>query len=407
MFLTKGNLKSRFAHLLSGSSRVDIATAWATSGPSLDLLCKAAEERGVKVRAIVGIYGNATHPDVLERLRGIGELRLVEGKQGLFHPKVYIFAGDKGACAWVGSANFTDAGFARNEEAVQETQNVDGAVDWFNGRWEDCDPLKDGEIEDYRKRRRKQGVSGTLAKLVGGQSAGAGDRLELLRGAGNWGTYVQALENCNKSRLDEVRGWSVLGRTCSYVHTIKEVKRIVHHSSWVGLTDQERTMLLGLSDSADGAWSLLGTLAPAITVCGVFKHSNEIRNQRILERVKSAVAEVIKAPDDDFPNAGVTALKQICKESRFGHGTATRLLALARPDRLVSVNTKSCSGLASAFDLEPTTLGNPKNYRLLLERLYAAPWYGDRPGRSKREHQLWNMRAALLDCFVYDDGSDE
>lgn len=407
MFLTKGNLKSRFAHLLSGSNRVDIATAWATSGPSLDLLCKAAEERGVKVRAIVGIYGNATHPDALERLRGIGELRLVEGKQALFHPKVYIFAGDKEACAWVGSANFTGAGFTRNEEAVQETQNVDGAMDWFNGRWVACGVLKDGEIEAYRKRRRKQGVSGTLAGLVGRPAAGAGDRLELLRGAGSWKEYLRALERCNESWLDEGRGWSVLGGTCSYVYTIEEVKRIAHRSSWVGLTDRKRTMLLGLSDGADGAWDLLGTLAPAITVCGVFKHSDEIRNRRILERVKSAVEQVIKAPDYDFPDAGVTALEQICEESSFGHGAATRLLALARPDRLVSVNTKSCSGLANAFDLKPTTLGDPRNYRLLLERLYAAPWYGDRPGRSNREHQLWNMRAALLDCFVYDDGSDE
>ncbi len=36
----------------------------------------------------------------------------------MFHPKVYIFTGNEGACAWIGSANFTGAGFARNEEAV-------------------------------------------------------------------------------------------------------------------------------------------------------------------------------------------------------------------------------------------------------------------------------------------------
>ena len=40
------------------------------------------------------------------------------------------------------------------------------------------------------------------------------------------------------------------------------------------------------------------------------------------------------------------------------------------------------------------------------DKVYAAPWYGDRPGGSKRERQLWNMRAALVDCFVCDTGSE-
>ena len=406
MFLTTDNLESRFEDLLSNSNRVDIATAWATRGPVLDLLCTAAEERGVKVRAIVGTYGNATHPDALERLRGIGELRLVEGKQALFHPKVYIFTGDREACAWIGSANFTGAGFARNEEAVHETQDAARAIDWFNVRWKACDQLKDGAIEDYRRRRREQGVSRTLAGLVGRPAAGAGDRLELLKKADSWKAYLCALERCNELRLDEGCGWSVLGDSCSYVHTIEEGRHIAHRGSWVGLTDQERTMLLGLSDGFDGTWGLLGTLFPAGTVKGVFNRSDDIRNRRILGRVRGAVEMVINAHDDDFPGAGVTALEQIYREDRFRHGAATRLLALARPDRLVSVNSKSCSGLATAFDLGTENLGDPKNYRILLEQLYAAPWYADRPGRSKRESQLWSMRAALVDCFVYGAGSE-
>ena len=406
MFLTTDKLKSRFADRLSGPSRVDIATAWATLGPVLELLCKAAEQRGVKVRAIVGTYGNATHPDALERLRDIGTLRLVEGRQALFHPKVYIFTGKKGGCAWIGSANFTDAGFARNEEAVHETQDVDGAVDWFKRRWKDCDTLDPEAINAYRERRRKQGVSRSLAGLVGRPVTGTGNRLSLLRDADSWKAYARALDKCDESWLDEGRGWSVLGERCSYVHTIEEGRRIARRSSWVGLTDKERTILLGLRDGVDGVWGLLGTLIAAGMVKGVFNRSNEVQKRRILRRVRNAVEGVINAPDEDFPDAGVMALERICREGGFGHGAATRLLALARPDRLVSVNSKSCAGLATIFDLRPTTLGNPENYRLLLEKLYAAPWYGDRPGRSKRERQLWNMRAGLVDCFVYDARSE-
>ena len=40
MFLTTKALKARFEANLARSSRVDVATAWATDGPALDLLCK-------------------------------------------------------------------------------------------------------------------------------------------------------------------------------------------------------------------------------------------------------------------------------------------------------------------------------------------------------------------------------
>ena len=411
MFLTTGALETRFEERLAGADRVDIATAWATCGPVLEMLCKAAKKKRVKVRAIVGTYGNATHPDALERLRDIGELRLVAGNRTMFHPKVYIFRATKGNCAWIGSANFTGAGFARNEEAVHETEDVAGAVEWFRRRWTKCGPLDPGAIEAYRTRRRKQGVSRSLAGLVGRSESGTGDRLAYLREANSWKQYVRALKKCEESWLDEGYGWSVLKKTCSYVHTIEEGKEIARRTSWIGITDEERTILLGLRDDVNGTWGLLGSLGGAGKVNGIFNRSTIAANGVILGRVRDAVDVVISARDRDFPDVAVKALEQIDGEKRFSYGTATRLLALARPDKLVSVNKGSRYGLARVFgvskdsgkglDLSPTTLGEPENYRLLLERLYAAPWYRGPPGRSKRERQLWNMRAALVDSFVY------
>ena len=76
----------------------------------------------MKVRAIVGTYGNATHPRALDRLRTIGALRLADSDGAMFHPKVYIFHGSDESFAWIGSANFTGAGFARNEESEGDCQ---------------------------------------------------------------------------------------------------------------------------------------------------------------------------------------------------------------------------------------------------------------------------------------------
>ena len=60
--LSGDNLLYRFKELLETSRSVDIATAWATPGRHLQALRDAVERGDVKVRAIVGISGNATHP---------------------------------------------------------------------------------------------------------------------------------------------------------------------------------------------------------------------------------------------------------------------------------------------------------------------------------------------------------
>ena len=116
--------------------------------------------------AIVGIFGNATEPEALERLNEVGELRLVGRKGRMFHPKVYIFQRPKKSVAWIGSANFTEAGFGCNEETVFETEDVGSVMEWFNTRWEKCSRLKPTDISDYRKQRRGHTPPKDIHRLV-------------------------------------------------------------------------------------------------------------------------------------------------------------------------------------------------------------------------------------------------
>lgn len=94
MFLTEKDIQSQFQKNLKFANKIDIATAWATSGKALEALENAVRKQKrpkVRLRAIVGIFGNATEPEALERLNEVGELRLVGRKGRMFHPKVYIF----------------------------------------------------------------------------------------------------------------------------------------------------------------------------------------------------------------------------------------------------------------------------------------------------------------------------
>lgn len=402
MFLTTDDLKERFEANLAASKQINVATAWATKGPALDLLCEAARTQGVKVKAIVGTFGNATHPDALERLREIGKLRLADGKQAMFHPKVYIFRGGVQPCAWIGSANFTQAGFALNDEVVFETRRVDDALTWFKRCWKECGALEPNAIDDYRRQRRNQGVSAHLADLVGGVGASTTKRVACLRGADSWKAYVAALKECDEYWPD----WSVLGKRHSYVHTITEAHAVARSESWIGLPTKDRAMLLGLDDS-EGTWSLLGSMAMAWTAKKVFKRYWEPKNELVLRRLRQSVDRVIRAADHEVADKAVSVLADLCPPesegglARFGPAVLTRLLALARPDRLISFNEGSRSGLYQLFGPPPKSLSIPEDYGRLLEELYKLPWYTDVTNRSAREGQLWSMRAALIDSFVY------
>ena len=128
MIIRDDEIQGRFKDLLRAHTSVDIATAWATCGEHLRMLAEATkqEHRRVEVRAIVGIEGNATRPDALKELYGItnGALRIISGEGRLFHPKLYLFRrhtnGRVGSHAWVGSANFTNAGFGGHAKANEE-----------------------------------------------------------------------------------------------------------------------------------------------------------------------------------------------------------------------------------------------------------------------------------------------
>ena len=128
-------------------------------------------------------------------------------------------------------------------------------------------------------------------------------------------------------------------------------------------------------------------------------------NYEIRERIRLAVARVIDAPTSEFPSVAVEAIERIKKASKkggFNIGVATRILVLARPDRIISMNKGAKVQLKNIFpELRNYDLDVPKNYGLLLERLYREPWFDvDEPG-NEFERRLWSMRAALLDCFAY------
>ena len=402
--LGTNDFTSRLQHALSTASHIDIATAWATCGDHLDLVSGAVEKTALKVRAIVGVSGNSTHPEALEKLDQIGDVRLVAADR-LFHPKLYIFrCADDQQCirAWIGSANFTSRGFgsrrsrtvlgSSNEEIMLEVSPGHGARElarWFQERWGRCEPLDPNAIKDYRRNWTWSPPRRTNSVVT------ADARVELLAGPNrptDFAGYYWALRQCNQLWKNELEGsqdaWTVLGEFPSYVTAIRRRSKLLGTRSWNRLDREEERRIKGV-----GSWGLLGKM-----IFGQWNHLKE--HEPMIQPILSALRG---ASDDDLVDRAVQAFARIKGIHNVGEGTTSLLLALTRPDRLPSVNGRSKEGLATLSQrFARTTKITAKEYRELLGWLDDQPW--NTPAAEPADHRMnevWKLRGALIDAFVY------
>jgi len=166
----------------------------------------------------------------------------------------------------------------------------------------------------------------------------------------------------------------------------------VIQGNWRELDDGDQSRLLGLRKDH---WALLGRIGLGL--------SKQIVFHGYREKIQKTVLRTVAANDADFPDVAIEAYKTLLDLDDVGPATATRLLTLARPDRFVSLNGGSREGLAKCFDFQhPTALEKPDNYRSLLERIYDQAWFREPAPQDALEQEISSMRAALLDCFVYE-----
>ena len=167
-----------------------------------------------------------------------------------------------------------------------------------------------------------------------------------------------------------------------------------HFAPYRNRPEYDRLRLLGLTSGV--GWALFGRMRQA-ALKTVFDEN--------LKAIQDIVLGVAAAADNAFPQLAFDSYRALWDIDGVGPGIATRLLTLARPDRFVSVNGESEKGLAASFGLAPTTLGNPSNYARLLTTIYDQDWYKNPAPRNARERDISRIRAALLDAFVYRQGT--
>ncbi len=93
-----------------------------------------------------------------------------------------------------------------------------------------------------------------------------------------------------------------------------------------------------------------------------------------------------------------SVLKGLTSLHGVGLGVASRLLAVKRPDRFVTLNNANKDRVRDLWGHAPATASAYLDWH---EDLWALAWCLAPPPDDRYEHQAWEARIALLDALIY------
>jgi len=400
-FLTGNKVESTIKGLMAEYDQLHWAVAWGTSTS----LARNLLSYSAKINAVTfGLAFAQTDPDLVDSLVGIDGCYVVtKFPGGTFHPKVYAFRSGKRAAAVVGSANFTRGGLGKNHEAcVLVTGSIGDKV------------LADALSFVARSASIGECVTGELArryrlgcKLAERRPGPPRDPLAAVPPASvrslssplvgmDWDQYVRAVRRSAHHDVDEsldllrtAQAW--LSAAPSF-HDLTTPQR----KAIAGAIGEEEKVA---AESLDRDWGWFGSMRGA----GDFKN-RVAENDLSLARAVDSIPQKGEVTREHFDRFSRLFVKAFDNSSRVGGvATASRLLAMKRPDVFLCISKPNIIAAANEMGFAKSTLSLDNYWDRVVEVIRAADWYNiDKP--ETREGQLWECRAAMLDAIFYHPG---
>ena len=377
---------------------IRIVTAWATTDCAVcDCLSKSRSKISTMV---VGLDFYTTSPSFLESFRSV--VRIGKAQRGTFHPKLYLFEIAGGCCCVIGSSNFTSGGFANNTELNICVEG--GKSDPFfrqvrafiEEQENHSESLTAPEIADYREQfQRLKASRARLAKFRTSTAAQARAKAVRARESGGealpeqlnrtWPEFIQLI-------LAAKRKKRIVGGTTGepdYLQTAERCQALfARYGRLEKMPATERQFVGGTTN--EGGW--FGNMKAA----GYFK-------QRLNDNPASLDAALDHVPlRRGLSKASFDAFAAGYQWERAGVGTASRLLAMKRPDLFICIDSKNRSGIAKAFGVTASSLQTFDGYWDLMQRIWRCPWWRAPQPQQALERRIWSARVALLDSVYYD-----
>ena len=391
-------LKKTLLRLIAKHEQIYMAVAWAHSGPVAD---KLIENKHKFKSVTIGLDFCASDPDFVDALREVPNAYVFKKSGACFHPKIYLFRTGQNAEAIVGSANFTAGGLGSNIEACLHVSCEGGEaviselVTTLDSYARYRQPVTKQLADAYRRQVQIAASSPRPPSPVLPSEITDFQRIDSKLLKMDWPAYIRKVKR-DPNHIFEIRM-----RFLRYVQTLFARKQ-----SFTGLTTPEWKAVGGIvhPDAVAGSGLEKHQIGWFGSMQGSGSFTNLIvnRDKRIARAVDSIPprGSVSRSDYDKFCDLFIAAFAGSARTGRYP--TATRLLAMKRPDVFVCVNNGNKSGLAEALHFSPSTLALENYWERVIEPVKMARWYNStRP--IGIEAEVWDCRVALLDTIFFSE----
>jgi HKD family nuclease len=388
---TTADLGRQLIRLIRQYPKIAIATAWASA--DTDVFKALIQNEGRIVCAVIGTHFYQTHPDVLDRFVGSTKVKFMLQPNGVFHPKVYLFWGSDAWEVIVGSPNLTVGALTKNSEVSVLIGSDDGQlrlkqelielIHEYAGR---AVTIKKRDAENYRKLWRMKARELKKVADIFGEKPATKPAIQSKVLTMDWPAYLAEVKK------DRAHGFE------KRLALLKEISgHFKKHAHFNDMPLAVRKGIAGLPNTAIKNWGWFGSMKGAMTYGGLINKGHKafslaldkipLSGKVTKDHYDAYIAEYLKA----YPNG------------RDGLATATRLLAMKRPDTFLCVDAQNLKKLAKDVGLVKAGLDYERYWNEIVLRLSDSPWWKSEEPFSPPAKAAWNARAAMLDSIFYEE----
>lgn len=394
--LTDGQAILTVVRLVHECIRFDVAVAWAGPNTVVEAMLDSHPKLG---RVVIGTHMYQTDPAVLRRFMPHKGARCMPPDGRLFHPKVYFFEMPKGFATVVGSHNLTGGAFGGQN--VEVSVLLEGSAEdavfvemtsfvkscWGSAEVIDEDTFLFAYEAQYRINKARGSALDRFHRL---KKPKAGAKISPMNIS--WLSFIAGVKNDIHHSLE--------GRLAILERASALFKE---HGSFAAMAQYERKAIAGTYGGKepqldDLEWPWFGAMFGQ----GDFKNLVNESPGLLSEALQNIPldGDVLEAQFDAFVRHFDLAFKG--KAHKGGVATASRLLAMKRPDVFVGLNNANRVGISEAFGTAPTTLNLGNYWERVVVPMQNSPWWQHPRPRDALAGRIWDNRAALMDSIYYD-----
>ncbi|MCU1303626.1 MAG: hypothetical protein JWQ87_3910 [Candidatus Sulfotelmatobacter sp.] len=383
-------LLGNLSRLLKTYPDVLFAVAWASANTPIfkQLIAKPSLIK----KAIIGTHFYQTHPDVLDAFVGSENVRFVLQPKGVFHPKIYLFRNHNTWEALIGSANLTSGAFTENAEVMVLLSDSDQSassleteiVSLIDLYWPRATRATKTSALAYRtlwlrKLPALRRLSGEYGKTKARKLPVDSSVMSM-----SWKLFLAAVK---KGQFHD------FGERCELLQLVQSA--FLKHRDFASMQLGLRQTVAGLPNDYDRRWGWFGSMKGA----GYYRQAINANNPHVSRALDKVPLQglVTRTQYDEYLEEFVKTFPK----GRHGIATASRLLAMKRPDQFVCFDSKNQAELCKNFGIKQTRMDYERYWDEVVERVIDSPWWNVPRPNNRTESGVWDGRAAMLDSIFY------